>query len=310
MYEGRQRIVVITGPTAAGKSALAVDLAEDMGGEIVNADSMQVYRHMDVGTAKPTKEEMRGVPHHLLDVVDPDEPFNAALYRGLAIPVIEDIVKKGRPCFVVGGSGLYIRALLGGLFDCPESSTELRSRLNREWKERGGGELYQRLRSLDPEAALKVHPNDRVRVTRALEVIGLTGRLFSSLTAVHGFREGAFSALMVCLHMDRQKLYERINRRSAAMMEGGLLEETQRLLKLGYRANLKPMQAIGYRHALAFLQGVRDLDETIRRLQADTRRYAKRQITWLRGEPGVRWRTPEERDLVRREAMSFLDGNP
>ncbi len=310
MCEARQRIVVITGPTAAGKSALAVDLAEEMGGEIVSADSMQVYRHMDVGTAKPTGEEMRGVPHHLLDVVDPDEPFNAALYRNLAIPVIEDIVEKGKCCFVVGGSGLYIRALLGGLFDCPESSPALRSRLKSEWDERGGEDLYKRLRLLDPEAACKIHPNDRVRVTRALEVIEVTGRKFSSLTGDHAFQEGPFSALMIGLHMDREKLYERINLRSSAMIEGGLVEETVNLLKRGYSADLKPMNSIGYRHALAFLQGIWDQGETLSRLQADTRKYAKRQITWLRGETGVLWRTPDDRDLVRQETASFLDGNP
>lgn len=310
MDKGRQRIVVITGPTAAGKSSLAVDLASEIGGEIVNADSMQVYRYMDVGTAKPTEEEMRGVPHHLMDVVYPNEPFNAARYRSLAVPVIESIVEKGKPCFVVGGTGLYIRALLGGLFDCPQPSPELRSRLNREWKEKGGGVLHQRLKSVDPEAAGRIHPNDRVRVIRALEVVEITGRTFSFLTGNHGFREGRFSPLMVCLHMDRQKLYQRINLRSSAMLDGGLLEETERLLELGYRADLKPMQAIGYRHALAFLQGLWDLDETIRRLQADTRRYAKRQITWLSGEPGVLWRTPEDLDLVRREAASFLYGTP
>ncbi len=310
MHERRQRIAVITGPTAAGKSALAVDLAAEMGGEIVNADSMQVYRYMDVGTAKPTHEEMQGVPHHLLDVVEPTEQFNAAIYRSLAIPVIRRILDKGKPCFVVGGSGLYIRALLGGLFDCPKSSPELRSRLNREWEEKGGAELYQRLRSLDPHAALKIHPNDRVRVTRALEVIKITGGRFSSLTENHGFREGPFSAIMICLHMDRGELFERINIRSAVMMEGGLLEETRGLLNRGYSADLKPMQAIGYRHAMAFLRGAWSLDETIRHLQADTRRYAKRQITWLRGESGVLWRTPEDRDLIRRELVSFLCADP
>jgi tRNA dimethylallyltransferase len=304
----RQRIVVITGPTAAGKSTLAVDLAADLGGEIVNADSMQVYRHMDVGTAKPTGEEMRGVPHHLLDVVDPDQPFNAASYRDLATASITDLGVRGRPCFVVGGTGLYIRALLGGLFRCPASSPEVRSRLNREWEKGGWGELHERLGSLDPAAAAGIHPNDRVRVVRALEVIEVTGRRFSTLTRDHGFRERRFNALLVCLHMERRSLYERINHRSAAMMTGGLPEEAGRLLDMGYSPELKPMQAIGYRHALAFLRGAWDLDETIRRLQADTRRYAKRQLTWLRREAGVLWRTPEQRDLVGREVSSFLDG--
>lgn len=305
-----QPIVVLTGPTASGKSSLAVSLALDMGGEIVNADSMQVYRYMDVGTAKPTAADMQGVPHHLLDVVNPDEPFNAAVFRRLAIPVIQDILKRKKACFVVGGSGLYIRALLGGFFDCPESSPGIRSRLNREWEERGGAALHEQLRTVDPEAAFKIHPNDRVRVTRALEVIEITGRRFSSLALNHGFREKSFEALIICLSLDRARLYQRINLRSNSMMRRGLPEETQELLKRGYHGDLKPMQAIGYRHAQAFLKGVRDLDETIVNLQADTRRYAKRQLTWFRRESGVVWRNPEDPELVRREVSSFLYGTP
>ncbi|MCF8061323.1 MAG: tRNA (adenosine(37)-N6)-dimethylallyltransferase MiaA [Deltaproteobacteria bacterium] len=303
----RKRIVVITGPTAAGKTALAVDLALALGGEVVNADSMQVYRHMDVGTAKPAKEEMRGVPHHLLDVVDPDQPFNAARYRELAAPAVENITGAGRACFVVGGSGLYIRALLGGLFECPEASPEVRSRLNQAWEEEGGEALHKRLGSLDPDAALGVHPNDRVRVLRALEVIELTGRPFSSLAGEHRFREDAFEALKVCLHMPRERLYERIDARSRAMMEGGLPEETRRLFEKGYSRELKPMQAIGYRHATAFLEGAWGREEAVKRLQADTRRYAKRQMTWFRGESGVLWRSPGDRDLILSEAAAFLN---
>lgn len=304
----RNSIVVITGPTAVGKTALAVTLASDVGGEIVNADSMQVYRHMDVGTAKPGPEEMRGVPHHLLDVADPNEPFNAARYRALALPAIESIIAEGKPCLVVGGSGLYIRALLGGLFDCPDSSPVIRSRLNLEWKEKGGPHLYRRLQTLDPVAALKIHPNDRVRVTRALEVIEVTGRRFSALTGSHGFREETFRTLMICLHVDREILYGKINRRSAAMMSEGLLEETENLLRMGYSEGLKPMQAIGYRHAVSLLRGeIKCLDQAIVRLQADTRRYAKRQVTWFRKQPGVIWRSPGDMDLIRRETGAFLE---
>lgn len=303
----RQRIVVITGPTAAGKTSLAVDLALALDGEVVNADSMQVYRDMDVGTAKPTEEEKRGVPHHLLDVVDPDEPFNAARYRELAVPAVKTVADAGRACFVVGGSGLYIRALLGGLFDCPEGSEAVRSRLNRDWEKGGGDALHERLRTLDPEAARRVHPHDRVRVVRALEVIELTGRPFSSLAADHRFQGGEFEPLKLCLAMSRDRLYERIHARSLAMMEGGLLEETRSLLEKGYTMELKPMQAIGYRHAAACLKGDWSREEALNRLQADTRRYAKRQMTWFRGEPSMQWHGPEERDIIQRKVQAFLN---
>ena len=307
MGEERKRIVVVTGPTAAGKTSLAVDLALAMDGEVVNADSMQVYRGMDVGTAKPTEEEKQGVPHHLLDVVDPDQPFNAARYRELAAPAVEAIAGSGRACFVVGGTGLYIRALLGGLFECPEASPAVRARLSREWEEEGGESLHERLRSLDPEAAGRVHPNDRVRVLRALEVIELTGRPFSALAGGHRFQEGTFDALKICLHMSRERLYERIDARSRAMMAGGLLEETRGLIEKGYSSDLKPMQAIGYRHASACLEGAWSREEAVERLQADTRRYAKRQMTWFRGEPGIHWHNPGDRDLVLQEVALFLN---
>ena len=307
MGEGGKRIVVVTGPTATGKTSLAVDLALALDGEVVNADSMQVYRGMDVGTAKPTEEEKRGVRHHLLDVVDPDQPFNAARYRELAVPAVENVVGSGRACFVVGGSGLYIRALLGGLFECPQASPEVRARLNRAWEEEGGEAMHERLRSVDPEAARRVHPNDRVRVLRALEVIELTGRPFSALAADHHFQEGTFDAFKVCLHMSRERLYERIDARSRAMMEGGLLEETRALIEGGYSRELKPMQAIGYRHAAACLEGTWSREEAVERLQADTRRYAKRQMTWFRGEPGIHWHIPRDGDVILQEVAAFLD---
>jgi tRNA dimethylallyltransferase len=305
LADERPSIVVIAGPTATGKTRLAVDLALRFGGEVVNADSMQVYRGMNVGTAKPTEEEKQGVPHHLIDVVNPDETFNAAVYRRAAVPVIERISRAGLPCYVVGGSGLYIRALLGGLFDCPQESEELRRKLRRAWEEEGALVLHERLRSLDPDAAESIHPNDRVRVLRALEVIELTGQRFSLVSRSHGFRKEGFRALKICLHMERERLYERINRRARIMIENGLVEETRLLLKQGYSSGLKPMQSIGYRHALAHLNGDWDLETLVERLQADTRRYAKRQITWFRGDPEYRWRAPEDGDRIRREVVEF-----
>ena len=305
MTAERPSIVVIAGPTATGKTRLAVDLALQLGGEIVNADSMQVFRGMDVGTAKPTEEEKQGIPHHMIDVADPDETFNAAVYRREAVPVIERISRAGSPCYVVGGSGLYIRALLGGLFDCPEGSDAVRRKLRIHWEEEGPRALHERLRSLDPDAAEAIHPHDRVRVLRALEVMELTGRRFSSVARDHGFREQVFRALKICLYMERERLYERINQRAHVMIRNGLVEETRDLLEKGYSPELKPLQSIGYRHAVAFLSGDWDLETLIERLQADTRKYAKRQLTWFRGDPEYRWRTPEEGDRIRQEVAEF-----
>jgi tRNA dimethylallyltransferase len=307
MKEKRPKIVVISGPTASGKTSLAVELALRLGGEVVNADSMQVYRGMDIGTAKPTEDEKKGVPHHLLDVADPDEAFNAARYRSLALPVIRGIHDRGLPCFVVGGSGLYIRALLGGLFECPQPPEELRLALRQDWETLGPEVLHRRLERLDPRAAQNIHPNDRVRVLRALEVIELTGRPFSAAARVHDFKDEAFEALKICLHMGRENLYDRINLRSSLMVRHGLVDETRRLLKKGYGPELKPMQSIGYRHAVRVLQGDWDVPTMIERLQVDTRRYAKRQLTWFRGESGYAWRKPGDLEGICGEVSCFYE---
>jgi tRNA dimethylallyltransferase len=298
MVEPIPRVVVIGGPTAAGKSSLAVRLAQRTGGEIVNADSMQVYRGMDIGTAKPTKEERGGVPHHLLDLVDPDERFNAALFVAHAVPVIEELYRQGRPCFLVGGSGLYIKALEGGLFECPPNPPGLRERLRGEWGALGGQILHRRLAALDPEAAERIHPNDRVRILRALEVIELTGEPFSRRAERHGFNRQRFKMLKVCLFRDRNELYQRIDHRAVEMMRRGLVEETQRLLERGFGPELKPMNALGYRHAVSYLRGGMGIDEATERLKTDTRRYAKRQLTWFRGDEQWDWRRPGEEGLI------------
>jgi tRNA dimethylallyltransferase len=290
----KPKVVVITGPTASGKSSLAIDLALHFGAEIVNADSMQVYRGMDVGTAKPTITERRGVPHHLLDVADPDEDFDAAKYRSLGTPILHDIASRNKASLVVGGTGLYIKSLLSGLFECPPTDPELRDELRRTWEMRGSAYLYERLKSFDPESARKIHPNDRSRIIRALEVYYLTRQPFSSLVRRHGFKDQPFHALKICLQVDRPQLYDRINRRSISMIEAGLVGETERLIMKGYTPDLKPMNSLGYRHIRGFLDGEYDLDEAIRQLQRDTRRYAKRQVTWFRTDPGMVWMKPDD----------------
>ncbi len=302
----RQKVVVIAGPTASGKTALGVDLALAFKGEIISADSMQVYRGMDVGTAKPTPEERKGIPHHLLDVADPDEEFNAAIYNSMALPKIAEIDSRGMSCFVVGGTGLYIKGLLDGLFESPPADRELRESLRLECDSSGPEVLHERLADLDPESADRIHPNDRVRILRALEIIHLTKRRFSALTKAHGFSDRHLNAMKLCLKVDREELYDRIDRRSLSMVENGLVEETESLLRKGYSPDLKPMKAIGYRHMINYLKGDWSLDEAISELQKDTRRYAKRQLTWFRADPEVTWIDPEDFYMFEDKVKGFL----
>jgi tRNA dimethylallyltransferase len=303
------KVVVLAGPTASGKSSLSVELARHFNGEIVNADSMQVYLGMDVGTAKPSLEERKGVPHHLLDVVRPDEEFNAALYRSLAVPVIEDILGRGKVCFLVGGTGLYIKALLGGLLSCPPADRRIREDLWQQFEQWGPEGLHRRLAALDPESAENIHPRDKVRVTRALEIIQLTRKPLSSLVKGHRFEERAFKAFKICLQMEREGLYHRINQRTLSMVEKGLVQETGGLIDQGYSPRLKPMKSLGYRHAVKYLEGLWSLDQMIGELQKDTRRYAKRQLTWFRADPEMTWRSPDARETLTREIDVFLRQN-
>ena len=302
----RTKVIVIAGPTASGKTTLAVDLAGALSGEIVNADAMQVYRSMDIGTAKPTQEEQKGIPHHMLDVVNPDEEFNAAIYRRMALPVVKKICSKGKTCLVVGGTGLYIRGLIGGLIETPPSDPELRERLRRDCKVHGTAKLHEKLEALDPERAENIHPNDGVRIIRAIEINYLSDQRSSDLMKRHGFRERSLNALKVCLNVDRDDLYHRINERSVNMAEKGLMEETRDLLKMGYSSDLKSMKAIGYRHMVRHLKGEWSLEETITKLKRDTRRYAKRQLTWFRAEPGVIWVDPKDLNMVLKRIHLFL----
>jgi tRNA dimethylallyltransferase len=286
-----------------------VELALHFNAEIVNADSMQVYIGMDVGTAKPTPEERKGIPHHLMDVVHPDQDFNAAIYRSLAVPAMEDILARGKVCFVVGGTGLYIKALLGGLFSCPPTDPNMREDLARQFEEYGPEALHRRLAELDPESAEKIHARDRVRITRALEVIQLTKSPMSSLVKGHRFENRAFVPAKFCLQVEREALYHRIDERSLSMIRKGLVEETKNLITRGYSPGLKPMKSLGYRHAVRYLEGHWSLDRTISELQKDTRRYAKRQLTWFRADPEVKWRSPDERETITSEIEAFLGGD-
>jgi len=302
----RPKCIVIAGPTASGKTSLSVNLALSLNGEIINADSMQVFRGMDIGTAKPTLEEQRGVPHLLLSVVDPDQEFNAAIYRSMALPLVREVVSRGKTCLVTGGTGLYIKSLTKGLFQCPPADPVFRESLQRECDTLGTIGLHERLKGVDPESADRIHPNDRARIFRALEIPHLTGRRISDLKKDHGFSDTPLQTLKLCPEVDRQELYKRIDQRSVAMVESGLVEETEMLLAKGYSPGLKPMMSIGYRHIVNYLRGKWSLEEAIHNIQKDTRRYAKRQFTWFRADPEYIWIPAGDCDAFLKRIKAFL----
>jgi tRNA dimethylallyltransferase len=285
------RVCVVAGPTASGKSALALALARRAGGELVNADSQQVYRGLDVGTAKPTAAERAAVPHHLLDVAEPGEGMDAARFVALADAAIREIAGRGRLPVVVGGTGLYLRALLHGVVAAPGRDPALRARLEEEAARLGRPALHARLAALDPAAAARIRPNDLVRIVRALE-IAAGGRLPSDLHAAHAFREDRYDAALVALDPPRAELHVRIDARVREMFEGGLLDEARALLARFAGGALPARLPLAYPEAVAVVRGELELEEAIRRVQVAHRRYARRQIVWLRAERGVEWLRP------------------
>jgi tRNA dimethylallyltransferase len=289
----KPKLVIVLGPTAVGKSDTVLDLAAQFGAEIISADSQQVYRHMDIGTAKPTREQRQTVPHHLIDIVEPDEEFNAAMFRNLAIETASKLAERGKRIIVCGGTGLYIKALTKGLFAGPGRDPQIRQALESEVEQHGVGPLYQRLEQIDPASAVRMHPHDRQRITRALEVYHATGRKISEWQSEHGFNDLLFDALKIGLDRQRTELYERIDRRCDYMIRAGLLDEVKELVEMGYGLDLKSMQSVGYRHVGLFLRARMSLDNAVDLMKRDTRRLAKRQLTWFRSDREIRWFDPE-----------------
>ena len=299
-------IIVLCGPTGIGKTRAAIAAARRFGGEIVSVDSMQIYRYMDIGTAKPTAEEKAAAVHHLVDIVDPDEDFDAAQYAEQARKVIGELHQKGTVPVVAGGTGLYIKALLKGIFQVPAPHPELRALLRTEAQLHGPAFLHEKLLGCDPESGKKIHPNDTFRIIRALEVFETTGLSISAYHQNHGFAENPFHVYKIGLHTDRETLYKRIDMRVDAMMEAGLEQEVRNLLQKGYSPELKSMQAIGYRHMTDYLQGRLSYAEAVNTLKQDTRRYAKRQFTWFRADPEIVWTEVEKIENLYPDIKKFL----
>jgi len=277
------RVVIIVGPTGVGKTELALRIAEIWKGEIISADSMQVYRYMDIGTAKPSKAERAAIPYHLIDVVNPDEPFNASMYVNLARKAIET-ADGNKTFFVVGGTGLYIKALLGGIFSAPGADEGLREYYRHQLRDFGGEYLYRTLKDKDEKAAEAIMRSDTVRIIRALEVLELTGKSIFDQHQEHRFQDRPYNYLKIGLVMEREQLFERIERRAEGMIVRGFVEEVRWLMEHGYHEGLKSMQSLGYRHIARYLCDRGNLEEYLYLMKRDTRRYAKRQITWFKAD--------------------------
>lgn len=290
----KPKLIVVLGPTASGKTELALEIAGRTGACVISADSVQVYRHFNIGSAKPTEEQRKGIPHFLIDVVDPDEDFNAGTYMRLALDHIKKLVADGRKIVVVGGTFLYVKALLYGILEGVEIDREFRNRLSRERDEKGVASLHKRLEYVDPASAERINPNDYVRIERALEVYHVTGEKMSDHQRRHGFSEQRFNALKIGLLWDRERLRRAIDARVDAMIDRGWVKEVEAIRAMGYGPHLKPMKSVGYKQINEFLDGRLDFKTTVQSIKTDTKRFSKRQSTWLRADDGIKWFNPAE----------------
>lgn len=306
----KPKLLVILGPTAAGKSELGIKVAKRIRGELVNADSLQVYKHLAIGTAKPSKVEREEVPHHLIDIVDPDKEFNAGAYKKTAQETIRELHKRGSRIILVGGTYLYVRVLLYGLIEGMSSDYEIRDELRRLKSDFGVPYIYNTLESLDPDAAGRIHPNDYVRMERALEVYYLTGAKMSELQGKHGFRENEYEVLKIGISEEREVLKKKIDERVDRMIEEGLVNEVEKLREMGFGRDLKPMQSVGYKHTNQYIDGEITLNRAIELIKRDSKRLAKRQMTWLRRDKDIHWyHIPNDLDRVMYKAQDFYDSS-
>ncbi|HIJ79110.1 MAG: tRNA (adenosine(37)-N6)-dimethylallyltransferase MiaA [Desulfobulbaceae bacterium] len=299
-------VLVLLGPTAVGKTSLSLRIAEEYSCEIVGLDSMQIYRYMDIGTAKATVEERRQVPHHLIDIVDPDEEYDVARYVADAAKACRQIIGRGKTPLLVGGTGLYLKAMLQGLFEAGGDDEGVRGKLKKRLAEEGREVLYSELQACDPESALRLHPNDTQRLLRALEIYEVTGMPWSRHLQQQTREPVLTNFMQIGLNCDREILYQRINLRVGLMVEQGLLAEVEKLMAMGYDGALNSMQSIGYRHMVNFLNNAWGWDEALALLARDTRRYAKRQLTWFGKDSSIKWFAAEQGDDVCRAIDQFM----
>lgn len=303
-------LIFMVGPTAIGKTELALILAEKFGCEIIGVDSMQIYLYMDIGTAKPSFAERGRVPHHLIDYVLPDEEFNASRFANDCQEAIQQIRAKGSLPLLVGGTGLYFSTLENGIFSMPAIDPLIRQGLQEELDFRGRDFLFQELNSCDPSSATRIHPNDTYRLLRALEIVRATGKTWSAYIAEHRGQQREkpnSSILKIGLVRDRKELYQRIQHRVEIMTQAGFLAEVESLLQVGYTKNLPPMQSLGYRHMLNFIDGLWSWERAVELLVRDTRRYAKRQFTWFKADPEINWFHPTQVSEICSTIDAFLD---
>lgn len=286
----KKKLVILTGPTAVGKTELSIALAAKIGGEIISADSVQVYKHMDIGSAKIKPEEMQGIPHHLIDVLEPNIEFNVVLFQKMAQAAMKDIYKKGKIPIIVGGTGFYIQAILYNVdFTDSEDNHELREKYERIANEKGSTYLHELLWKVDEQSAEAIHKNNVKRVVRALEYYELTGRKISEHNEAEREKKSPYDFSYLVLNDRRERLYERIEKRVDMMIEEGLVEEVEKLLKKGVSRESTAMQALGYKEIYGYLKGEYDLDRAVYLIKRDTRHFAKRQITWFKRERDVTW---------------------
>lgn len=286
----KKPLIVILGPTAVGKTDLSIEIAKQMNAEIISADSMQIYKHMNIGTAKPTVEEMKNIKHYLIDKLEPNEEFNVAIFQKKALKHIDDISKRNKLPMVVGGTGLYINSLVYPLdFTDGITNWDYRNKLNKIAEDKGNDHLHHLLDQIDPESAINIHPNNRKRVIRALEVYEETGKTMSYFKARPQNEDNPFNLLMIGLNMERKLLYDRINKRVDLMIEDGLVEEVKNILDMGYTKDLISMYGLGYKEIIKHLEGQCTLEEAVYILKRDTRRFAKKQLTWFRRDDRIQW---------------------
>ncbi len=303
----KQPLIVLTGPTAAGKTALSIRLAQSVGGEIISADSMQVYRHMDIGSAKVTTQERNGVLHHLIDVLEPWEDFNVTVFQSMAREALSDIYARGHIPIVAGGTGFYIQALLYDIdFKENDPNTDVRSDLEKAAREYGNEYLHQQLAKVDPDAARQIHANNRKRVIRALEFYHLTGQPISKHNQQEREKDSPYRFYYYVLNCDRALLYRRIEERVDQMIASGLVAEVERLREMGCRRGMTSMQGLGYKEILDYLNQQCSLEDAITILKRDTRHFAKRQLTWFKRERNVRWLQLEDFDFQQERVLRHI----